>query len=883
MLAVGLTVLVVSGAALGWYPSQIGGPAYWLDDQLYRGPVAFLSQPAWWPTSAAALFAAGLALAFGGYLLAVARARRSSGRGQRALWLVLGVQIGLSGWLAIQPYLSSQDIFSYAFYAHIFAWYHANPYVAIPQDFPFDPLFSAIFWKDQPSNYGPLWIYLSALAPLLVGVQTGPTLLVLKGIVILAEVGTTPLIWATLGRLRPADRLAGALLYAWNPLLLIESAEAGHNDVVMAFFLVLSLFLWFRSRRTLSIGALVLAALVKYVAVLLLPLYLALWLREMGVGCWVLGVRVRASPTLEPLLRQLIAPTLLALALTAAAIAPLYAGLNTLGVIGFGANALAYTNSPLELAFRQLRVILGQSSDVANLPLHYRGFWVGVEPSGILWSEPDPTRATGISLPRGEPLLVVELPAGAWLHVYEPAVGRFGYIEARNVQSIAAPQALPPSVTTTAVLDNGGTDPISRESNVILRVASVLAFLPGFWLIARRVRDSQTLIRASLLALLLFLVVVQSWFWPWYLLWALPLAVLAADTFAGRALILLTATTLVLNAQPSVSPTPVEQWLYEVRMVAIDGLPFAVVGVAWWRGRRSGPNPLAPFPPREGGTKVVEGSPFPRREGGEGVGSGPDPRLALLACLAIFLAFVGAAAAQRAAAEAPPPAVIAWERDYGDAQRAYSAGDYATAVDDLNRVLAAQPNLLAASQLRAAAYLGLRRYGDAIPDVSRLLAANPGNLPLLLERGDLYVKIQRGDLAEADFAQAEQEAPYNPTVYEEAGLAAYAAGDLDQARELLARALSLAPNDSRIASQLADVFATQGEWQTALNLYDVAIRANPTDEQTYANRAALLQQQGFTDASVPDLQKVLVLSGDLGEHDWAAGLLAEQAQIPPHD
>jgi hypothetical protein len=40
----------------------------------------------------------------------------------------------------------------------------------------------------------------------------------------------------------------------------------------------------------------------------------------------------------------------------------------------------------------------------------------------------------------------------------------------------------------------------------------------------------------------------------------------------------------------------------------------------------SGPNPLAPFPPREGGTgrwASVSGSPFPGREGGEGVRSGP--------------------------------------------------------------------------------------------------------------------------------------------------------------------------------------------------------------------------------------------------------------------
>jgi (E)-4-hydroxy-3-methylbut-2-enyl-diphosphate synthase len=40
---------------------------------------------------------------------------------------------------------------------------------------------------------------------------------------------------------------------------------------------------------------------------------------------------------------------------------------------------------------------------------------------------------------------------------------------------------------------------------------------------------------------------------------------------------------------------------------------------------RAGPNPLAPFPPREGGSEVggSRSSPFPGREGGEGVRSGP--------------------------------------------------------------------------------------------------------------------------------------------------------------------------------------------------------------------------------------------------------------------
>ncbi len=56
--------------------------------------------------------------------------------------------------------------------------------------------------------------------------------------------------------------------------------------------------------------------------------------------------------------------------------------------------------------------------------------------------------------------------------------------------------------------------------------------------------------------------------------------------------------------------------------------PHAAYVLPWYRFRRSGragPNPLAPFPAREGGTTVGPSSPFPRREGGEGVRSGPPP------------------------------------------------------------------------------------------------------------------------------------------------------------------------------------------------------------------------------------------------------------------
>ncbi|HEX5415837.1 MAG TPA: hypothetical protein VFZ25_09225, partial [Chloroflexota bacterium] len=265
LLIIGIILLVVGGAGLGWYPSRIGGPAYWLDDQLYHPIVHWLVASPYWPMSAGLVFGLGLVLAFGGYALAARRGLRFGRGSRRDLWIILAVQAGIALWLAIQPYLSSQDIFSYAYYTHMEVWYHSNPYLAVPRDFPWDPLYSAIFWKDQASNYGPVWTYLSALAPILAGAAVGPTILVLKAITIVAMLAGTPLVWSALDRLRPERRLFGTILYALNPLLLVESALAGHNDVVMAFFLALAAWLWTRDRKTLTIGALVLAALVKYV------------------------------------------------------------------------------------------------------------------------------------------------------------------------------------------------------------------------------------------------------------------------------------------------------------------------------------------------------------------------------------------------------------------------------------------------------------------------------------------------------------------------------------------------------------------------------------------------------------------------------------------
>jgi hypothetical protein len=850
LLAAGLVLLGIAGAALGWYPSRIGGPAFWLADNLYSGPVSALTNSPTWPFGAGALFVVALALCFGGCLVAIRWARSRREGTSRDLWRVLLIQLAFLAWLAIQPFVSSQDIFSYAFYARMVARYHVNPYVLVPRDLPFDPLFSAIFWKDQPSNYGPLWTYLSSLAPLVAGDATGLTLLTLKGIAIASALAGTPLLWDALKRHDPRRRVMGTVIYAWNPLLLVEAGVAGHNDIVMALFLIASVWLWLSGRRRLSLASLTLAALTKYVALILVPIFLVAWIRERRERWWAVVAQ----------------SAVIVLALTLAAFAPVYAGPQTLGVIAFGTNPLAYSNSAMELAFRQIRMAFGASSDLAELPLHYNGYWVGGAPPPNQWCEPDPANGTGVALPTGEPLLVVALPSNQWLHVFEPEVGRFGYVALNAVQPTAAPPLSTANDTTLAVLLGSAQDPAARWSNLFLRLASAALLLAALGWLLRTVRSTDRMLRVSLVVLLLYLMLVQTWYWPWYLIWAIPLAALFPESLPSIVALGLTVTSSLLNAQPNVSPGPTVEWLYESRMLAIDGAPLLVaVWVAWGRRGRPMPHWLGQLDGKA--RRVVH------RLGQKATAMAPGFAVAA----GVLAMGLGDLSVWRASVGAVDPPIIAWERAFGAAQSDLSAGNDAAAVQELNLVLDARPNELLAVKLRLVANLDMRHYADAVPDVTRLLAATPSDQSLRLERATLNQKLARGDRAIADYRQLIQMNPNNASAHAGAGEVAFDAGDLAMAGTELARATELAPSNALFARELAAVDAAGGKSAAARDEYDRAIGEDPSDAQTYAERAAFLRYAGYDDAPLPDLHHVLVLSGDVNEHQWAANLLASLA------
>jgi hypothetical protein len=169
--------------------------------------------------------------------------------------------------------ITAADIFEYIAYARITVHHGVNPHLYRPADFLGDPLMWYSAWPHITSPYGPVWTYLSAAIGMLSGPSLLTYLLLFKGLALAVHLLNAGLIYALLARWRPSYALAGAVLYAWNPLVLFESAAGGHNDGLVVFFILLAVHLFARERFALAIPAATLSCLVKMPTVIIVPLF----------------------------------------------------------------------------------------------------------------------------------------------------------------------------------------------------------------------------------------------------------------------------------------------------------------------------------------------------------------------------------------------------------------------------------------------------------------------------------------------------------------------------------------------------------------------------------------------------------------------------------
>lgn len=311
----------------------------WLPANWGWGPTPLQAQ-----TNTSMLEFLGLvALAFAAYglcALYIARLPVNSTR-YRQTRMILWAVAALAGLVFVFiPAMLSHDILVYAGYSRLLAIHHANPYFVPLIAFPHDPYASLNYWGHFVAAYGPVWLGVCWLVGLVVGPQVAAYVLAYRLFALAVHLLNTWLVGRTLRALGTSQRAItlGVLLYALNPLVLLESAFGGHNDVFMLTFILLGIYFIARAQQggkltsprgyLPPVAALTLSALVKFTALPVIALFLVFlaWNALRGNAATPAEARARGTLQWERAFRTVIIAGAAAAALALAFYGPFWIG-----------------------------------------------------------------------------------------------------------------------------------------------------------------------------------------------------------------------------------------------------------------------------------------------------------------------------------------------------------------------------------------------------------------------------------------------------------------------------------------------------------------------------------------------------------------------------
>jgi len=274
-------LLICTGASLALYGAFFAS-AFPLSEY-YAIPLRDLGKITEYAQDAALRFFGAFAALFALYVLAY-RIAGGPLAASASRWRIvaLAAPLVLALPLLVTYPVGAIDVYDYSFFSRMMGHYAANPMIHAPADFPDDAWLRYVAWPHATSPYGPLWQWLTALVFSFARDDLLATILAFKVMAAASLLACASLAYLILRDWRPQDALKGFVFVAWNPLLLFESAANAHNDAVMTAFVLFALWQQQRRKRTLAIVALVLAAFVKFPAVIVLPIFALATLRTMA-------------------------------------------------------------------------------------------------------------------------------------------------------------------------------------------------------------------------------------------------------------------------------------------------------------------------------------------------------------------------------------------------------------------------------------------------------------------------------------------------------------------------------------------------------------------------------------------------------------------------
>ncbi|MDO8623721.1 MAG: hypothetical protein Q7R52_05745 [archaeon] len=169
------------------------------------------------------------------------------------------------------PAMLSYDIFNYIATSKVLFFYHENPYIVMPIEFAGDPLLAFTHAANKIALYGPTWISLTGIPYFLGFGNFIINLFSFKLLVGSFYLATTFLMW------KISKNIVSVILFAFNPLIVVETLMSGHNDIVMISLLLLSFFTLMRKKIIFVLLFFSLSIFVKYTTILLIPIFVYLF------------------------------------------------------------------------------------------------------------------------------------------------------------------------------------------------------------------------------------------------------------------------------------------------------------------------------------------------------------------------------------------------------------------------------------------------------------------------------------------------------------------------------------------------------------------------------------------------------------------------------
>ena len=158
------------------------------------------------------------------------------------IWILI---IATSAILAFSYNAFSYDLFNYIFDAKIVTHYHQNPYFHKALDYPGDPMLSFMQWTHRLYPYGPVWLILTIPLSFIGSNIFLLTFFLFKFFLTGCYLGSAYLVYLINKKILPEYKDFNLVLFALNPLVIIESLVSSHNDIVMVLFALLGLYLFF--------------------------------------------------------------------------------------------------------------------------------------------------------------------------------------------------------------------------------------------------------------------------------------------------------------------------------------------------------------------------------------------------------------------------------------------------------------------------------------------------------------------------------------------------------------------------------------------------------------------------------------------------------------